>query len=87
MLDEATSALDSESEQLVQKALEYLMAGKTTLVIAHRLSTVEKADQILVIDQGKVVEAGTHDRLLSNPDSRYTHLYKLQYAGKQGMAG
>ena len=55
----ATSALDSESEQLVQKALEHLMVGKTTLVIAHRLSTVEKADQILVIDQGKVVEAGT----------------------------
>jgi len=87
MLDEATSALDSESEQLVQKALEHLMVGKTTLVIAHRLSTVEKADQILVIDQGKVVEAGTHDRLLSNPDSLYTHLYKLQYAGKQGLAG
>ena len=63
LLDEATSALDSESERLVNEALERLMAGRTSLVIAHRLSTVRHADQILVLSKGKLVEKGTHDEL------------------------
>ena len=66
LLDEATSALDSESERLVNEALERLMAGRTSLVIAHRLSTVRHADRILVFNQGKIVESGTHDELIAH---------------------
>jgi ABC-type multidrug transport system fused ATPase/permease subunit len=65
LLDEATSALDSESERLVNEALERLMAGRTSLVIAHRLSTVRHADNILVFSQGKIVESGPHDQLIA----------------------
>lgn len=79
LLDEATSALDSESEQLVQEALEKLMVNKTTLIIAHRLSTVEHADQILVISDGQVVEQGTHTTLLEN-QGLYSTLYQKQFA-------
>ena len=64
LLDEATSALDSESETLVQRALDAIMQGRTTLVIAHRLATVTRADRILVLDQGRLVEEGTHQSLL-----------------------
>ena len=64
ILDEATSALDTESEHLVQEALERLMEGRTTLVIAHRLSTVQGADLVVVLDEGCIVEQGTHDELL-----------------------
>ncbi|MFP4207561.1 MAG: lipid A export permease/ATP-binding protein MsbA [Wenzhouxiangella sp.] len=78
ILDEATSALDAESEQAVQAALEVLMAGRTTLVIAHRLATVQKADQVVVLDAGRVVESGTHESLLANRDGIYHHLHKLQ---------
>ena len=65
LLDEATSALDTESERLVQKALERLMQGRTTLVVAHRLATIEKADKILVMNEGCIVEQGTHAQLLA----------------------
>jgi len=77
LLDEATSNLDTESESLIQESLGSLMEGRTTLVIAHRLSTIRKADQILVIDQGKIVERGTHDELLAK-EGRYYQLYMYQ---------
>jgi len=79
ILDEATSALDAESEQQVQAGLEKLMEGRTTLVIAHRLSTVERADRILVLDQGRVVEAGSHRELLAR-NGQYAALYRLQFS-------
>lgn len=78
ILDEATSSLDSESEIEVQKALEFLMQGRTTLVIAHRLSTIRKADRIVVISNGVVVEEGTHEDLLER-DGEYRKLYLLQF--------
>jgi subfamily B ATP-binding cassette protein MsbA len=79
ILDEATSALDSESERHVQEALENLMVGRTTLVIAHRLSTVERADRIVVLDQGRIAEVGRHDELLAR-NGIYAKLYRIQYS-------
>ena len=78
ILDEATSALDSESEELVQDALEHLMKNRTSIVIAHRLSTIVNADKIIVMDAGKMVEAGTHEELLKK-DGRYAELYHMQF--------
>jgi len=79
ILDEATSSLDSESEQLVQSALERLMSGRTTFVIAHRLATVRRADQIVVLERGRMVERGTHDELSQNPEGLYRRLSTLQF--------
>ena len=79
VLDEATSALDSESERHVQAALETLMRGRTTIVIAHRLSTVEKADRIVVLDRGRIAEIGTHRELLER-GGIYAKLYRIQFA-------
>ncbi|MCF8177379.1 MAG: ATP-binding cassette domain-containing protein [Sulfuritalea sp.] len=78
LLDEATSALDAESERLVQAALEKLMKNRSTLVIAHRLATVQKADRIVVMDQGRIVETGTHTELV-HQDGLYAHLARLQF--------
>ncbi|QDQ87758.1 lipid A export permease/ATP-binding protein MsbA [Alcaligenaceae bacterium SJ-26] len=78
ILDEATSALDNESERQVQQSLERLMKGRTTLVIAHRLSTVQNADMIVVLDDGKVMEQGNHDALLRQ-DGMYAALYRMQF--------
>ena len=77
ILDEATSNLDTESEALIQKSLGELMKGRTTFVIAHRLSTIRKADQILVIESGKIAEQGTHDELIGQR-GRYFDLYTYQ---------
>ncbi|MBI5477143.1 MAG: ABC transporter ATP-binding protein [Ignavibacteriales bacterium] len=79
ILDEATSALDTENEILVQQAIERLMQGRTSIVIAHRLSTVQRADKIIVIEEGKIVEIGKHTELLSRSDSLYKKLYELQF--------
>lgn len=78
ILDEATSALDSESEQHIQEALNTLIKGRTTFVIAHRLSTIENADQILVMEKGRIVESGTHDELLGK-GGQYSKLHKIQF--------
>ncbi|MFI5164618.1 MAG: ABC transporter ATP-binding protein [Bacteroidia bacterium] len=79
LLDEATSSLDSESERLVQEALDKLMEGRTSFVIAHRLSTIRKADKIIVIDKGEVKESGSHEELIAITDGLYRSLSKLQF--------
>lgn len=82
ILDEATSALDTESERVVQDALDRLMIGRTSFVIAHRLSTIKNADKILVLEHGALVEAGTHDELIAK-NGLYAHLYQIQYRSKE----
>ena len=84
ILDEATSSLDSESEALIQQGLSYLMQGRTTFVIAHRLSTIRRADQILVIEQGKILERGTHEELY-DLRGRYYDLYNRQHGLEQNL--
>ncbi len=81
VLDEATAALDSASEALVQDAVNRLLQGRTTILIAHRLSTVRRADRILVFDGGRIVEQGSHEALLARANGRYAHLYRLQAGG------
>ena len=83
ILDEATSALDNQSEAIVQKALENLMKDKTVLVIAHRLSTIKNADKIAVINEGKLVEFGTHDELMHISDGEYKMLYDMQFKNQE----
>lgn len=84
ILDEATSALDTESEMLVQQALNNLMTGRTTIVIAHRLSTIRRADRIIVMDAGRIAEMGTHQQLLTK-DGIYRRLYELQFAEEEDV--
>ncbi len=82
ILDEATSALDAESERLVQRALANLIRNRTTIVIAHRLSTVRRADRIVVMERGQIIETGTHTELLAR-EGHYRHLYELQFADEE----
>jgi ABC-type multidrug transport system fused ATPase/permease subunit len=82
ILDEATSALDAESERLVQRALANLILNRTTIVIAHRLSTVRRADCIVVMERGRIIEMGTHTELLAR-GGHYNHLYELQFADEE----
>jgi ATP-binding cassette subfamily B protein len=81
VLDEATSSLDSESESLIQDALNNLMKNKTVIVIAHRLSTIMKMDRIIVLESGKIVEEGTHEELVKKPKGLYKKLWKFQAGG------
>jgi subfamily B ATP-binding cassette protein MsbA len=80
LLDEPTSALDAESEAKVQAAMQRLLAGRTVVMIAHRLSTVQQADLICFMEQGRIVEAGTHDELLTR-DGRYARMFQTQIVG------
>lgn len=81
LLDEATSALDAESEKSVQEALDRVMVGRTTVIVAHRLSTIRNADVIAVVQEERIVETGNHEELISNPGSAYSSLIQLQEAG------
>jgi ATP-binding cassette, subfamily B, bacterial len=85
ILDEATSNLDSESERLIQQSLRSLMRGRTCFVIAHRLSTIRDADLILVIEQGRIVERGTHEELLAN-GGRYREMVQAQLLASETLA-
>ncbi|KAL2495340.1 Multidrug/pheromone exporter [Forsythia ovata] len=87
LLDEATSALDAESERLVQDALENVMTNRTTVVVAHRLTTIRNADHIAVVQAGKLVEQGTHAELVRNPDGAYSQLVRMQEGAKQTSSG
>ncbi|AEE18161.1 ATP-binding cassette, subfamily B, MsbA [Dokdonia sp. Hel_I_63] len=79
VLDEATSSVDSHSEQLIQKAINKITKGRTSIVIAHRLATIKKADQIIVMEKGKIIEQGTHKELLAKEDGHYRNLYEVQF--------
>lgn len=78
LLDEATSALDAESEKSVQEALDRVMVGRTTIIVAHRMSTIRNADVIGVVQNGNIVETGSHEELISRPNSTYSSLVQLQ---------
>lgn len=84
ILDEATSSIDSESEILVQKAIDMLIKGRTSIVIAHRLSTIRKADQIIVMDKGQLIEQGTHSQLIQQ-EGAYHKLYKAVEKSKSNI--
>ena len=83
ILDEATSSIDTETEMIIQEAMDVLKKGRTTFIIAHRLSTIKNADQILVLDHGEIVERGNHDELMSLK-GRYYQMYQLQQGEQQG---
>ena len=86
ILDEATSSVDSESEALIQHAIDKLIAGRTSIVIAHRLSTIRKADKILVLDKGEVKEIGTHAELLAKK-GHYYQLHQMQFKKQEPVVG
>jgi ATP-binding cassette, subfamily B, multidrug efflux pump len=86
ILDEATSSIDTETEAVIQEAMEVLKKGRTTFIIAHRLSTIKNADQILVLDRGEIVEKGNHDELMKTK-GRYYQMYQLQQGSSSNLAG
>ena len=86
ILDEATSSLDSQSEFLIQRALEQVMRGRTSFVIAHRLATILRSDMIVVMDHGRIVECGRHQELVDLPNGRYRALYEEQFAAQLHVA-
>ena len=79
ILDEATSNVDTRTEELVQKAMDKLMEGRTSFIIAHRLSTIKNADLIIVMNEGEIVEQGTHEELITKKDGFYSKLYNSQF--------
>lgn len=81
ILDEATSALDYESEAIIQRNMAHICEGRTVLIIAHRLSAVRQAHRIIVMDKGRIVEAGPHDALIQRPQGLYAHLWRMQDGG------
>jgi ATP-binding cassette subfamily B multidrug efflux pump len=85
ILDEATSSVDTESEHLIQKAIDKLIAGRTSIIIAHRLSTIRKADKIIVLDKGEIKEVGTHQELLQKRGFYY-QLHKMQFEKQEEIA-
>ena len=87
ILDEATSALDNESEAIVQKAMDNLMKNRTVFIIAHRLSTIKNADRIAVINDGELVELGTHEELMSMENGQYKALYEMQFRKQELNSG
>ncbi len=87
ILDEATSSIDSNSEELIQKATAKITEGKTSIIIAHRLETIRKADRIVVMDNGQIVEQGTHEDLMKIESGKYSQLYNIQFASQEILAG
>ena len=85
VLDEATSSVDSYSEQLIQDATDKITEGRTSIVIAHRLATIKKADKIIVMDQGKIVEIGNHQSLLQKTNGYYRKLYEVQFKEEESI--
>ena len=83
VLDEATSSVDSYSEQLIQKAIEKITKDRTSIVIAHRLATIRKADKIIVMEAGQIVEMGNHEQLLQKVDGIYRNLYEVQFMSEE----
>jgi ATP-binding cassette subfamily B protein len=83
-LDEATSSIDTESEMLIEKAIDKLVAGRTSIVIAHRLSTIQRADKIIVLDKGELKEVGSHAQLLAK-DGFYSKLHQMQFEKKSSL--
>ena len=84
-MDEATSSVDSESEGLIQHAIDTLIAGRTSIIIAHRLSTIRKASKIMVLDKGEIKEMGTHEELLAK-EGYYYQLHKMQFENQENLS-
>ena len=85
VLDEATSSVDGHSEKLIQKATDKITKGRTSIVIAHRLATIKKADRIIVMEAGKIVESGTHEDLLKQENGYYRNLYEVQFLAEEAI--